>query len=73
MIRRGFCMPGGLLAFCAAGLFVAAPVMAQPSFTLTVTPSLLQVDEGGIITCTVTVQPLGGFQRSVTLGAVSLP
>lgn len=52
---------------------VLPPAQATPNFTLSASPSSLNVTQGSSGNSTITVTPSGGFTGSVTLSASGLP
>jgi hypothetical protein len=60
-------------AFGATLLFFTTPVRAQQSFSLTASPSKVYVNEHGVAASTITIQPVNGFNGSVTLSVSGLP
>jgi hypothetical protein len=72
--RRCSTVPLPYLAACATAILLfATPVRAQPSFSLTAAPSKVYLNEHGVAGSTITVQPVNGFDGSVTLSASGLP
>ncbi|MCP4423660.1 MAG: hypothetical protein GY803_04125, partial [Chloroflexi bacterium] len=49
------------------------PESPEPSFTLGITPELVEVEQGRTAVYTISVQSVGGFSQSVQLSATGLP
>jgi len=64
-------MSGTVAASTTIGLTVNAP--AQPSFTLSSSPSAVSTSQGSSTTSTISVVPANGFTGGVTLAASGLP
>src|SRR5207247_11413863 len=73
--------PGGTYSLTIAGVSGGSPthsttvslVVTPPDFTLSASPSGLTVTPGGSTSCTVTINPTGGFTGQVSLSVSGLP
>ena len=75
MTKRRFpTVPLLYAAMCTATvLFFATLLRAQQSFTLTAAPSKVYLNEYAVAGSTITVQPVNGFDGSVSLSVSGLP
>lgn len=72
--RRFSTVPLLCSAACATtALFFATPIRAQQSFSLAAAPGKVYLNEHGVAGSTITVQPVNGFDGSVTLSVSGLP
>jgi hypothetical protein len=67
LIDSGLAIPGINDDYVGAAPDIGAFEYPSYGFDLAVSPSVRAVDPGGVVTCTVLVEPVGAFTASVTL------